>query len=77
MRLALVLSGVLALATAAQLVSGCRPTVVIVRPVAFSAAAVPLPAIDLAFGDSTFCALRDDGQVWCWGKGDHGGLGDE
>lgn len=28
-----------------------------------------------AAGNGHVCLLRDDGSVWCWGKGDHGALG--
>jgi hypothetical protein len=32
--------------------------------------------VQLALGDNHGCALKPDGTVWCWGKNDHGQLGD-
>jgi alpha-tubulin suppressor-like RCC1 family protein len=30
----------------------------------------------IAAGGDTTCALRDDGEVWCFGRNDKGQLGD-
>ncbi|HTL35458.1 MAG TPA: hypothetical protein VL326_20160, partial [Kofleriaceae bacterium] len=37
----------------------------------------PAPACSdmAAGGESHACSLRPDGTVWCWGKNDHGQLG--
>src|SRR5688500_16065288 len=32
--------------------------------------------VDVAVGRNHACALRADGQVWCWGRNDRGQLGD-
>jgi hypothetical protein len=31
---------------------------------------------ELSFGTGFFCGLRDNGEVWCWGRNEQGGLGD-
>ena len=56
----------------------CSPAITAVPPGSYqpaaSAPAGPLRAIDLAWGRS-FCAVRSDGRVACWGT-DGGALGD-
>ncbi|HEX7839030.1 MAG TPA: hypothetical protein VF469_16240, partial [Kofleriaceae bacterium] len=37
---------------------------------------LPGPATKVAIGYDHACALLTDGDVWCWGKGDAGQLGD-
>jgi hypothetical protein len=32
--------------------------------------------LQLSLGDAHGCALKHDGTVWCWGKNDHGQIGD-
>jgi alpha-tubulin suppressor-like RCC1 family protein len=39
-------------------------------------ASLPAPATDLAIGYDHACALVVGGDVWCWGRGDSGQLGD-
>jgi alpha-tubulin suppressor-like RCC1 family protein len=42
-----------------------------------SATLTPRPAVeDLAAGGSHACAVMSSGALWCWGKNDHGQLGD-
>lgn len=36
---------------------------------------LPLPAVHVAVGWETGCALLSDGSVWCWGANEHGQLG--
>ena len=38
--------------------------------------ALPGPAVEVAIGYDHACATLADGNVWCWGRGDHGQLGD-
>jgi alpha-tubulin suppressor-like RCC1 family protein len=57
-------------------VAGCVP---MPRPAANGAAPAPVPAgplraLDLAWGGS-FCALRSDGRVLCWGHNENASLG--
>lgn len=37
---------------------------------------LPGPAVDVAIGDDHACALLGDGDIWCWGRGGSGQLGD-
>jgi alpha-tubulin suppressor-like RCC1 family protein len=37
----------------------------------------PACAAKVAAGDGHSCALRTDGTVWCWGRNDHGQLGND
>ena len=37
---------------------------------------LPGPATSVAIGYDHACALLADGELWCWGRGDHGQLGD-
>ncbi|HEX5063515.1 MAG TPA: hypothetical protein VFV99_29260 [Kofleriaceae bacterium] len=37
---------------------------------------LPGPAVELALGNEHACARLVDGDLWCWGRGVHGQLGD-
>lgn len=45
-------------------------------PGAFAPGASPSGAVELAVSSSHACVRTTDGEVWCWGRGDAGELGD-
>jgi alpha-tubulin suppressor-like RCC1 family protein len=46
------------------------------RPTPFQIADLPSAIVEIAIGWGHACARADNGSVWCWGRNDHGTLGD-